>query len=209
MKAEASPMMSVAKLPGSKERTRFLDDKTELPQLLAACKRSESKYLYTMVMLSITTGARQSEIRWLDWKQVDLKHRVILLENTKNDDDRSMAIVDEVYVLLKDLREADGSVKLNGLLFPGAVSPNLPINVRQSFAVACKRAGVKDFRWHDLRHTCASYLAKSGCSLLEIGAVLGHRSQQTTKKYAHLAKQHQHDLVHQTMGAVFGCIDDD
>jgi site-specific recombinase XerD len=47
-------------------------------------------------------------------------------------------------------------------------------------------AGLKDFRWHDLRHSCASFLAASGASLVEIGSVLGHRSPSVTARYAHL-----------------------
>ena len=49
-------------------------------------------------------------------------------------------------------------------------------------------AGISDFRWHDLRHTAASFLAQSGASLLEIGAVLGHRSPSVTARYAHMVQ---------------------
>ena len=49
-----------------------------------------------------------------------------------------------------------------------------------------KAAGLDDFRWHDLRHSCASFLAQRGASLLEIGSVLGHKSPSVTQRYAHL-----------------------
>jgi integrase len=49
-------------------------------------------------------------------------------------------------------------------------------------------AGLEDFHWHDLRHSCASFLAQKGASLLEIGSVLGHKSPSMTMRYAHLVQ---------------------
>jgi site-specific recombinase XerD len=47
---------------------------------------------------------------------------------------------------------------------------------------------LRDFRWHDLRHSCASFLAQQGATLLEIASVLGHRSTVVTRRYAHLVQ---------------------
>ena len=73
--------------------------------------------------------------------------------------------------------------------------PQKPIDLRQGFRAICRRAGIAGFRWHDQRHSAASALADMGASLLDIGAVLGHRSQQTTKRYAHLTESRLRDLV--------------
>jgi site-specific recombinase XerD len=51
-----------------------------------------------------------------------------------------------------------------------------------------KDAGLQDFRWHDLRHSCASFLAQKGATLLEIGSVLGHKSPSVTQRYSHLVQ---------------------
>ena len=51
-----------------------------------------------------------------------------------------------------------------------------------------REAGIVDFHWHDLRHTCASYLAQNGATLLEIADVLGHKTMQMVKRYAHLVQ---------------------
>jgi len=60
---------------------------------------------------------------------------------------------------------------------------------------ALKAAKIKNFRWHDLRHTTASYLAMSGATTAEIAAVLGHRTLQMVKRYAHLSDQHTGTVV--------------
>ena len=117
--------------------------------------------------------------------------------------------MDEALQLLKARREADGAVKLTGLVFPSRVSERQPILLRLAWLAALKRAGIGDFRWHDLRHSAASFLAMNGASLPEIGAVLGHRSSQTTKRYSHLAQAHTHQLVHSTMAKILQRTRDD
>lgn len=198
-----APMREVKKLKQPGGRTRFLSE-AELQALLAACRESKSPELYPAVLLSVTTGARQSEIMGMRWECVDFKNRVIHVPKTKNGDARALPIVDEALQLLKERREADGAVKLTGLVFPSRVSERQPILLRLAWLAALKRAGIENFRWHDLRHSAASFLAMAGASLPEIGAVLGHRSTQTTKRYSHLAQAHTHQLVHNTMAKVLG-----
>lgn len=83
-----------------------------------------------------------------------------------------------------------------GLVFPSRVTATWPVSLRTPWETALKRASIEDFRWHDLRHSAASVLAKGGAGLLEIGAVIRHKPANTTKWYAHLTEQHLADLVH-------------
>lgn len=67
---------------------------------------------------------------------------------------------------------------------------------------AIKAAKLRDFRFHDLRHTCASYLAQNGATLLEIGDVLGHKQVSMTRRYSHLTVGHKAALVDRVMGGI-------
>ena len=67
-----------------------------------------------------------------------------------------------------------------------------------------EKAGLEDFRFHDLRHTCASYLAMNGATLAEIAAVLGHKTLAMVKRYSHLSDEHVTDVVERTALKVLG-----
>jgi len=96
---------------------------------------------------------------------------------------------------------------MQGLIFPSLVSDNNPILLEKAWRNAKSRAGLTNFRWHDLRHRAASFMAANGATLLEIGATLGHRSTQTTARYSHLVQDATHDLVRDTMSKVLSSDD--
>jgi integrase len=62
-------------------------------------------------------------------------------------------------------------------------------DIKHAFTTACRRAGIQDFRIHDLRHTCAAWLVQAGVSLAEVRDVLGHSTVRMTERYAHLAPE--------------------
>ncbi len=196
---ESSPVQRVAKLVENNERTRFLSE-GELARLLEACRESDSPDLHLAVMLAVTTGCRKSELMTLRWSQVDLNSGVIRLLHTKNGDQRTLAIPRQILPLLEQRRAAQqqGAVvelHRDGLVFPSRVSANQHVDLRSAWQKAVERAELGDFHWHDLRHSCASFLAAEGASLREIGEVLGHRSVEATRRYSHLTEQHSHALV--------------
>jgi integrase len=199
----ASPMRQVQKPTERNHGTRFLSE-PELARLLDACRQSESADLYLAVLLSITTGARAGEILGLRWSDLDLTAGTMVVradaETTTKGGARSLPIVAEALGLLPARRDAERQGKVTplydaGLVFPSRVTRSKPVSLRTPWETALRRAGIESFRWHDLRHSAASLLAKGGASLLEIGAVLGHKSANTTKRYSHLTEKRTHDLV--------------
>jgi integrase len=198
----ASPMAGVSKPTEDNGGTRFLSE-DELDRLLTACRESKSPDLLLAVMLSITTGGRQGEILGLRWKDLDLTAGTLYLrvdnETTKGGI-RTLPIAPQALPLLQARRDAHRQGKVtalhdDSLVFPSRVSRSKPVSLRTPWETALLRAGIESFRWHDLRHSAASFLAKGGASLLEIGAILGHKSANTTKRYAHLTEQHTNALV--------------
>jgi len=181
---EDSPMRKVRKPKESRGRVRFLDD-DERTKLLDACMKSECKLLYPIIVLAISTGMRFSEIINLTWKDVNLKERYIILNKTKNNERRRVPLVGFALESIEGLRSVPRID--TPLLFAGA-SPDKPITIRKPWIKALNEAGIEDFRFHDLRHCTASYLAMNGASLAEIAEVLGHKTLSMVKRYAHLGQ---------------------
>jgi len=195
-----SPLRKVQKPKEPRGRVRFLDDE-EREKLLTACKNSEEPFLYSIVVLCLSTGARKSEILNLTWGDVDLQRRVAVLHQTKNDERRALPLSGEALNCIKDLtqtRRID-----TRLLFPDK-SGKKPVHFRAAWEKVLKEAHIEDFKFHDLRHSAASYLAMSGASLAEIAEVLGHKTLQMVKRYSHLSEQHTADVVLRMNTKIFG-----
>jgi len=198
---ETNPLSRVSKPKESRGRVRFLAD-DERERLLKACRESSNADLYTAVVLSLSTGARQQEIMSLRWPQVDLATGLIRLEHTKNGERRALPLAGHAASLVKErakVRRID-----TDLLFPSRVDPSKPIDLRTPWETALKQAGIDDFRWHDLRHSAASYLAMNGATLAEIAEVLGHKTLSMVKRYAHLSEQHTAAVVARMNERIFG-----
>jgi integrase len=198
---EENPMRKISKLSEPRGRVRFLDDE-EREQLLEACKVSKSPQLHILVVLALSTGARHGEIINLRWSDVDLQRRVIILHDTKNKERRLLPLAH--YAL--QFMEAHSKVRniASDLVFPSPSNPMKVWDSRSSWLSALQKANIQNFRFHDLRHSCASYLAMNGASLAEIAEVLGHKTLQMVKRYAHLSEAHTAKVVQSMNERIFG-----
>lgn len=187
---DENPMLKVVKKKEPRGRIRFLEDK-EVEKLLTECQK-QSYELYLCVLIALSTGARYSEIINLTWKNIDLEHKQFHFLNTKNGDDRGVAITSKVYNELKKFKKVQ-NINSN-YIFATKDGKNV-LYLRGQFEKALKLAKIKDFHFHDLRHTAASYLAKGGASLLEIATILGHKTLAMVQRYAHLTKGHTAEVL--------------
>ncbi len=196
---EDSPVRRVRRLGEPRGRVRFLSEE-ERTHLLHACQTSHNRLLYPVVVLALATGARKMELLRLTWADVDLTRARITLHHTKNRERRVLPLaglaLEEVQKLAK-VRRLD-----TPLLFPRA-DGRQPIDIRYAWAQALQEAGITDFRFHDLRHSAASYLAMSGASLAEIAEILGHKTLQMVKRYVHLSEAHTAGVVARMNAAIF------
>lgn len=202
-----SPMRKVRKPTESRGRVRFLSD-DERARLLKVCKESSNAFLYPVVVLALSTGMRKEEIMGLSWDDVDLNRGRAILHETKNGERRAVAITGHALELLKEMSK----VRRIGckLIFPAKEiapqKPQKPMDLRTPWETAVKKAELSDFKFHDLRHSAASYLAMNGASLAEIAEVLGHKTLQMVKRYAHLSEGHTARVVTSMNEKIFGGI---
>jgi integrase len=191
-----NPAKTISSKTENNARIRFLDDE-ERKALLVACDKSEWPLLKLLVVLAMTTGARLGELQSLRWEGIDLKKRTATLAITKNGDPRVLVFPAPAIAALMLHREAEG------LVF-GRSDGEKPLCFRKHWNAALKAAGLKAFRFHDLRHDAATQLINAGTDLYTVGQILGHRSQQSTARYAHLSIKTKQAAADKAMGEVFG-----
>jgi len=198
---EDSPMARVQKLRLPTPRTRYLAD-DERQRLLTACQQSSNRWLYPVVVLALATGARKMELLRLTWGAVEIRRERVLFRDTKNQAPRVVPLAPvalDVLSTLAKVRRLD-----TPLLFP-RTDGRQPIDLRYAWAQALQQAGIPEgFRFHDLRHSAASYLAMNGASLVEIAEILGHKTLAMVKRYAHLSESHTRTVLTRMTTAIFG-----
>ncbi len=203
-----SPLRKVTRPKEPRGRIRFLSDE-ERNNLLKTCETSVNPYLYTVVVLALSTGMRHGEILKLHWSDIDLAKGRIILHETKNGERRVVPLVGHSLELLKKLDET--RLPNSFLLFPsykgqtGQKRQN-HAHIRNAWLTALKRAGVDDFRFHDLRHSAASYLVMNGATLSEIAEILGHKTLAMVKRYSHLSEAHTSKVVERMNHNLFGAV---
>lgn len=202
---EHNPCERVTLGQEAKGRTRFLSN-DERTALLKACdEATDTPELKIIVLMAITTGARRGEIAGLAWRDIDLARKSITLHDTKNGETRAVPLVG---VALNAIREW-GEVRpltADALVFPGRTlrTKNTPLDFERAWQTALKRAGIEGFRFHDLRHTAASYLAMNGAGLREIADILGHKTLAMVQRYSHLTYDHKIATVERMAESIFG-----
>lgn len=186
-----NPVQRVRGLKEPRGRVRFLRD-DERHRLLDTCRQSPHPYLYTIVILALSTGARKGELLHLTWLAVDLHRRRLILEDTKNGEWRAVPLVGHAHELVAQLvRERCPETSW---LFPRPDGYK-PWGIAYAWQRALQQADVQDFRFHDLRHSAASYLAMNHATLAEIAMVLGHKTLDMVRRYAHLTDSHIEGVV--------------
>jgi integrase len=176
---------------------RYLDE-SERARLLAVCRTAPWSRLYLLVLMAITTGARRGELLALTWRDLDLERRQAYVRTSKNGEARVLVLVAPLLAEIERIR----SRRPEDFVFASDKRPGRAMRIERAFREACSAAHIEDFRFHDLRHTAASYLAQAGASLLEIADTLGHRQLQMVRRYAHLSVASKTALADRVFGDV-------
>ena len=172
-------------LKGETKRLKYLTEE-EAQRLI----NHSDRFLKPIVATALNTGMRKSEILDLSWDRVDLKNRIILLDKTKNGERREIPVNQTLYDTLLQLPR-----HISGYVFANPKTGKPYNNVKKSFGTALRKSHILDFRFHDLRHTFASWLVMKGVDLTTIKELLGHKDIKMTLRSSHLAPSHIRNAV--------------
>jgi len=189
-KAGENPVKKVKLFRENNQRIRYLE-RGEVKTLID----SSAEFLKPIIIVALNTGMRQGEILRLCWDDIDFANGIITVRNSKSGESRYVPMNTVVMNTLENLKK---------LCNPN--SPYIFCNdrgrpltrfglVRGAFERAVKNTGIKDFHFHDLRHTFASYLVMSGADIMTVKELLGHKTLAMTLRYSHLSPNYKRSTV--------------
>lgn len=187
---EVNRIARVKLLKENASRTRFLAE-DEIGSLLAECGQG---LLFMAVLIALNTGLRKNEVLTLTWKELDLDGR-FLEKSGKGGKVVKIPLTATLYNALIAFRKKQAV--MSQYVLPAPKNPSKPIRVDslRSFDGACKKAGIADFRFHDLRHTFASHFLMKTGNLKALQEILGHSDIKMTMRYSHLLDEHKRNAM--------------
>lgn len=196
---EDNPVARIRKPKEPRGRVRFLSD-NERDTLLRKC-RERSEVIYLVVVIALSTGMRRAEILGLTWDDVDMIRGQLTLHETKNGERRVVPLRGHALFLMKEWSKYRHIS--TRLVFPNK-DRTKSLDIRRPWEEALKASAIDNFRFHDLRHSAASYLVMNGASLAEIAEILGHKTLAMVKRYAHFSEAHTSSVVARMNDQLFG-----
>ena len=189
-----NPAVGINNIPQNNSRCRWLTDQ-EQERLLSYC----SGLTKVLVLIALKTGMRWGEIKALKWTQeprsnyVDFDNGVIFVHEAmaKSQKSRHIPLSNAVRLALQNVERIPGQEYI--FLNPETRKPLGCI--KRSFHTALRRAGITNFRFHDLRHSFASSLVRNGVDLYVVQKLLGHSTPKMTQRYAHLRQDQLKDAI--------------
>lgn len=183
--AESNPVHAVKLEKENNQRVRFLTH-GEIEKLIKAAV----PHLRPIIQTALRTGMRRGEILKLKWDQVNLPARIITVTHTKNQEGKQIPIDKVLHPLLSERPSRSHSE----YVFPNRKGKPYR-DVKRSFPAAVQLAGIKNFRFHDLRPTFASHLVMNGADLATVKELLGHKDIKMTLRYSHLSPAHKERTI--------------
>jgi len=179
--------------PEPKRRVRWIT-REEARRLLSALP----SHLEAMAAFSLATGLRQSNVSSLRWEQLDMARGMAWIHADQSKSGRAIGVpLNEDAVSI--LRKRQGIDDTYVFTYRG--KPIACPNTR-AWRLALQKAGIKDFRWHDLRHTWASWHVQNGTSLQELQELGGWSSFEMVLRYAHLSADHLKQVASRIEGTI-------
>ncbi|MBI1912818.1 MAG: site-specific integrase [Deltaproteobacteria bacterium] len=175
-------------------RCRYLSNQ-EYASLFKALDDAPEPWLKSVIIIALNTGLRLRNIIYMRWSWVNMEDRLITIsgEYMKNSQNLGLPLTQEAYDTLEEL----GNVRRvdTDLVFHEDGEAVYPVKLQRAFKGVCTAAKLTDFRFHDLRHTYASYLRQRGIDLHTISVLLSHRDMRMSARYAHLSVESLRDAV--------------
>ena len=188
-RAVSNPVQGIKFPKESEVKDRILSEEEEERLLDTVRTEPKGKHLEPIIITALNTGMRKGEILNLKWENVDLKNGVIVVEKTKNGKIRKIPMNKK----LTETLESGKKVSKGEFVFSEDGKPYG--DVKTGWWTALKKAKIKGFRFHDLRHTFGSRLGMLGADIRTIQELMGHEDITMTMRYSHPTPEYKRNAV--------------
>ena len=178
---EENPVSKVKMFKENNSILRYLT----VDEMHRLIKSAPTERIRNVIIVALNTGMRKSEIMNLKWEDIDLNDNFIYIRNSKNKEGRQIPMNDTLIELFTNMEKTS---KEHAFLNRKGDQYR---DIRKPFQKALDNAGIKNFRFHDLRHTFASHMVMIGAEIITVSKLLGHKSIEMTMRYAHLSPEHK------------------
>ncbi|MBN6741694.1 site-specific integrase [Acidithiobacillus sp. MC6.1] len=166
------------KVDDKRDRRLVGDEEKRLLDAAQVAEREDgSMPIAHIIQFALETAMRRGELAAMLWQHIDVKAKALLIPESKTGDSRRIPLSSRALAVL-DAKPRHKSGYVWGNIHQASIS--------RAFARACKRAGIEDLRFHDLRHEATSRLFEKGLNPLQVAAITGHETLQMLKRYTHL-----------------------
>lgn len=197
-----NPMWSIKKLKENNYKTRVLsieEEKNlfeEIEKGYEVIGRERIKktifpyiHLKPIIICALQTGMRKSEILKLKWSNIDFEYNFIELLETKSGKARKIPISSKLMIVLNEIQNNTEYVFVNA-------QTNQPYrDIHRAFESVLEKAKIKDFRFHDFRHTAATRMLEKGADIRTVQEILGHSSVSVTERYTHTNAKNKKNAI--------------
>ena len=157
----------------------------------ALLRKTAAPHLLRFLTIAYAVGPRKGELLKLEWPDVDMRRREFTLRKTKNGETRVVPMTHDVYETFVELHKERRLDTPRVFLYKGKPWKN----PRTAFAAACRRAGIKALRLHDLRHTASTNLRRAGVDTMTAMKIVGHKSEQMHRRYNTIQPEDLHEAA--------------
>jgi len=174
-----NPVSKVSKERENNERDRWLSYEEEKRLL-----NNSPDWLSDVITFALHTGLRQDELLSLEWSRVVFSPGTILIQETKNGKPKTLPL-NKIAVNILEEKSKVRSVKNDLVFLSGSGTKINRSNLKRALKKVLEKVGIKDFRFHDLRHTFATRLVQKGEDIYKVAKLMGHKDIRMTQRYAH------------------------
>ena len=187
------------KLNKEEPRVRYMEH-SEVERFFNALNDTPPSVSKDAIIMMLFTGARKGNVYRMKWDEIDLDAKIWRIPKTKTGKNQTVALADSAVSLLKDI-QADNPDEI--YVFPSETSESGHIvDVKRAWRTLKKKANLKNFRLHDLRHTLATYMIAQGADAFMVQRALTHQSIKSTQVYVNLGVEHLREKLNETVNAL-------